>query len=271
MNEFKYVIKSKIRFVSRMPKYFRYMKEHRFGLCSVCGRKSIFLAHQENTRESLHCVYCNAWLRVRFHVEQIIKTFSSEGSNSLAELVKEEHFLRLHIYSAQAQGSIHNVLKKCPNYTCSEYFDNIEPGKFYKGTRCEDLQGLSFNDKEFDLVLHAAVLEHVRKPLLALKETYRVLKDGGHSIFTIPMTDLCAKKLREKSINRVDTSTEEDIFILEPIYHGDPLRKEGALVYTDFGLDTIDRLKEIGFGVEVKTMSLDNPLKNHIVVFICKK
>lgn len=270
MEEFKHLIKSKINFLAKIPIYVHYRSKHRFGLCSICGRKSIFFADKENIKESLHCIFCNAWFRLRFLSDQIINTFSKGTAISLTDLIREEDFGYLDIYEAQAQGPIHSVLKNCPNYICSEYFDNIKPSTIYN-IRCEDLQKLSFRDNKFDIIIHTSVLEHVRKPISALREMYRVLKNEGSLIFEVPMTDPWRNSIRKKSIKRVDTSADEDVFILEPIYHGDAICKNGSLVHTDWGLDIVDTLKEIGFVVKTKTKSLEYSRMSHVVVFICKK
>lgn len=49
-----------------------------------------------------------------------------------------------------------------------------------------DIQNLPVKDDAFDTVFCTQVLEHVPEPQKALDEIYRVLKDGGHAIITIP-------------------------------------------------------------------------------------
>lgn len=51
-------------------------------------------------------------------------------------------------------------------------FDNLE---FIQG----DAHELPFEDESFDVVYCRYLLEHVREPLLVLREVYRVLKKGG--------------------------------------------------------------------------------------------
>ena len=54
-----------------------------------------------------------------------------------------------------------------------------------------DIVGSALNmpidDESYDCVLSTAVLEHLEEPQRALNESYRVLKPGGHAIYTMPL------------------------------------------------------------------------------------
>ncbi|MEE9190752.1 MAG: class I SAM-dependent methyltransferase [Candidatus Neomarinimicrobiota bacterium] len=210
-------------------------------------------------------------MRLRYLADCIIKEFSQNNAQSLNDLVKEQKFKTLSIFQAQSEGPLNTYLKKCDNYVCSEFFIKREPGAIYQGIRNEDLQNLSFNDETFDLLIHTSVLEHIRKPKLALKEQYRVLKPGGILLFEVPLVDPWNSAIRTNSVIRVDTAFNADKFILDPVYHGDPQRKKGALVYTDWGLDIIEELEITGFNISYSSIRLNNSMMGHIVVFKCIK
>jgi len=231
----------------------------------------VFLVDKENLKESLFCIRCKSWLRLRFLAEQIVLTFSREGSSSLAQIVRERKFSAMKVYHTQTQGPLHGQLRNMTGYQCSEYFEKGPPGEEIEGVRCEDLQRLSFVDEDFDLLIHTSVLEHVPRPEWALKECHRVLKPDAAMIFEVPLSDPGSAHLRKKSIRRVDTTKEKNEFLLEPVYHGDPLSDSGSLVYTDLGMDIVDTLKTIGFSVDVRDLYLHRSRMSHVVVFICQK
>ena len=58
-----------------------------------------------------------------------------------------------------------------------------------------------------------------------------MLIPGGYHIFTIPLHE------GRKTVSRIGNEKK--------IYHGDPIRKTGALVITDFGSDITDILEVI--------------------------
>jgi ubiquinone/menaquinone biosynthesis C-methylase UbiE len=53
-----------------------------------------------------------------------------------------------------------------------------------------DAHDLKFKDSQFDAVFCMEVLEHVHKPLRALKEFKRVMKKGGYGVFLVPSDSL---------------------------------------------------------------------------------
>jgi hypothetical protein len=68
-----------------------------------------------------------------------------------------------------------------------------------------------------------------------------VLTPGGYHVFTIPVRH----PMRDSTIPRVDVSSADDVFLVEPTYHN------SHLVYNDFGHDMLGELDAIGFTTEV--------------------
>jgi SAM-dependent methyltransferase len=112
----------------------------------------------------------------------------------------------------------------------------------HDGVRCEDLHALTFADERFDLVITSDIFEHVRRPLLGFSEIRRVLRTGGHHVFTIPLK----WPLDSVSRPRVDTSGAEDVHVVPPVYHGSPTDPQGSLVYYDWGTDLVHLLAALG-------------------------
>jgi 2-polyprenyl-3-methyl-5-hydroxy-6-metoxy-1,4-benzoquinol methylase len=70
--------------------------------------------------------------------------------------------------------------------------EELPEKRFFKQFGCDfrsinlDTQTFPFSSDEFDVVLFLHVIEHLKKPLLALKEIRRVLKPGGTLIIATP-------------------------------------------------------------------------------------
>lgn len=263
--------RSHLRFILKIPAYLRRIHRHQRGVCSVCGKRSLFLAASDNLKESLGCLWCHAILRKRYLANRVVHIFARHDSQSLHVLVREEEFRDLSILLAEAHGPLFYELQYLPNFTASEYLDDMEPGDVRDGIRCEDLSNLSFEDEAFDILMHTSVFEHVREPLAAINESYRVLKPNGIFLLEVPLTTHNIPGLREVTTPRVDVTDSEDKHILPPVYHGDPLRSEGALVYNDFGMDLQSMLSDAGFTVYPHILSIEHSSMSHCVVFECQK
>ena len=228
-----------------MEMYTRNSLEHSDSeKCYVCGKVAPFAAKGEDSVREATCLSCGACTRNGDVARAIIQTFVGHTPLSLEEALP--YLKDLTIYEAQASGPIHNRLKSLPHYIASEYLDGVPLGSQNKsGVRCEDLQQLSFSDNTLDLVITQDVLEHIREPEKAFSEIWRVLKPGGCHIFTIPY------HAGKKTIKRIEVVNGEDMRSLPPVYHGDPLRGEGALVYTDFGDDIVNMLHSVGLPTQI--------------------
>ncbi len=89
-----------------------------------------------------------------------------------------------------ATGATSLALQPYGEVTSVEY--DAECCKFLKENLKMDvinasMTSLPFADKSFDIVCAFDVIEHIEEDELALKEAYRVLKDGGKLYITVPM------------------------------------------------------------------------------------
>lgn len=214
--------------------------------CYLCGKNSSFIIAESATlfREA-RCIHCTASKRNSDVARTIIQTYRGYGSLSNVLYLLEN----LYIYEAQSSGPIHDILCELPHYFCSEYFDDTPLGSLKKGVRCEDVRNLTFPDNLFDLVITQDVFEHVQEPYQALNEIHRILIPNGFHIFTVPFHE------GWPTIRRVIVDNQQHIYCKPTVYHGDPLREAGSLVYTDFGDDMLKMLHSMGMPTESITYS----------------
>lgn len=179
-------------------------------------------------RETVVCPKCNCNSRMRFIVDLV-----SSGRTEKK------------IYCYERTTCTYKALSKIvKNLTGSEYLGvKYKSGDVVDGIMHQDAMNLSFEDDTFDVMISCDVFEHVADPQKALREAYRCLKKGGELLVSIPVfLD------RENSVVRsVLTENGEIENLLPAVYHGNPLSCEGSLVFTEFGWDFIESLKNAGF------------------------
>lgn len=218
--------------------------------CPVCGHVGALEGFTDNLRESGLCAGCGAWTRIRQLAAVLLHVAAQLGAPPLTSVRELGTRTELQIYNTEAQGPLHDALSGAPGYVCSEYFGgDVPPGmRQPDGTRHEDLQRLSFDDRSFDVVLSSDVLEHVPDPYRAQGEVLRVLRPGGHHVFTVPYRDGAA-------LDEVRARMGPEggvVHHAEPEFHDDPLREDRvALVFTVFGLEMVPALARLGFEVTV--------------------
>lgn len=226
-----------------------HQKRQQLMRCYVCGSQLEFKGDPKYSQREFHCPSCNYSRRYSDLAGIILDTFSPDTSEPLRQAA--EKFAHLSIFEAQAYGPFHETFCHLPQYFCSEYFDHIEKGvRNPAGVMCQDLEDLTFSSGIFDLVITQDVFEHVKTPELAFREIHRILKPGGFHIFTIPFHE------GRPTLRRVIIQDGKELHKLPPVYHGDPLRENGALVCSDFGQDMVTLLETIGFKTEAIPCSM---------------
>lgn len=127
------------------------------------------------------------------------------------------------------------ILHFAPEYNISELLEKI--AKEYKPVDFPDVDISDMNmfeDESYDCVIACDVLEHVCDDIKGIKEVYRILKNGGYCIFTVPQKDNLKITFEDKSI--IDPTEREINFS-----QWDHLRM--------YGDDFIDILQNNGFEV----------------------
>ncbi|NKC30246.1 methyltransferase domain-containing protein [Falsiroseomonas selenitidurans] len=209
--------------------------------CPVCGSARLAPTEGPEVREAIRCQACYALGRSQAVAQVLLSRLAVPGVDSLAEWSRQAPGIRLHEFGFV--GGIADTLRGWPGYACSEFIDGVAPGECGpQGIRCEDLTRLTYPDAQFDMLLSQDVLEHVPDPARAFAESFRVLRPGGSHLFTVPQD----RDLRH-SVTRARLGPAGVEHLLPPAFHGDPLRAEGALVFTDFGLDLPEIVQAAGF------------------------
>ena len=197
--------------------------------CSVCDCKSDFVIDFETPdlfvayRESARCIQCNLVARQR-----VVMTCVKQHANPDNVI-----YLQVQVTNSYKWAVTH--LSRCTVIGSEYLFDQSIPN-----IRHEDVESLSFEDSSIDMIVSQDVFEHVADPWQGFRECFRVLRPGGRMFMTVPF----AGTPTQSTVHRVQQN-------LPAVYHGNPLSDQGSIVYSDFGWDLVQNLKNIGFLVEL--------------------
>ncbi len=223
----------------------RIAAQSRAGWCPVCGRRTVFVVvHPERIREDARCLWCRSLARNRYVALCAVECFAGRGIRSLKDFACVAD---LRVYNLAAQGCFVRVWGEAPNITCSEHLERGLSGEVCDRVLCQDVERLSFPDESFDLVLSEEVFEHVRDWRRGMREVLRVLRPGGHHVFSVPL------HLNEPTRDRFARG-DGDVCLLPAEYHGDPIRGR-SVVQTSFGYDAGALVAELGFEVRLRIAS----------------
>lgn len=203
------------------------------------------LAEALARKESSICTACGAKLRGRRLARVVLDLYPVGNppapAGSLARWVERPEARSLHVAEINRIDGIHDVLTHLDHFETSDY----QPDPPAEGVRSEDLTRLSYPDASFDLMLTSETLEHVPDLDAALEEIRRVLRPGGRHVFTVPVLPGTVQ-----TFPRAILSPDGRITDLAPrICH--PGGDWGYPVFTELGTDLPDRLRLLGFEVQV--------------------
>jgi SAM-dependent methyltransferase len=109
--------------------------------------------------------------------------------------------------------------------------------------RHEDMTKLSFSADSFDVIVTMDVFEHIPDYRAAFRECRRVLRVGGHMVFTIPFYQDQDETVVLASVAPDGSLTHHS----SPEYHGNPVGDGRSLCFQHFGWDLLDDLNAAGF------------------------
>lgn len=236
------------------------------GRCQVCREKVNLLIDnlysegptKVNFRERMVCPVCKLNNRQRAMVRMVIDEIDSDSR----------------VYLTEQVTPVYKTFRKYhKNLIGSEYLGPDVAGGTVndKGIRHEDLMELSFGDEEIDYIVSNDVLEHVADIEKALSEIYRVLGKGGTFYATFPMH--FTQEHTEKRAQTNDAGIIE--YMMEPVYHGNPMSSDGSLVFYDYGWDIMSLVKATGFSdayfIPFYSVPYGNIGTNTLFIFVARK
>ncbi len=213
------------------------------GFCVPCDQPVSFLVDMQvggrktekgwvpNWRERLECPVCKMNNRQRLITTLIKQLLSPEPGNTIYLM---EQVTPTYNWVVNTFGE-HNIIGS--EYLGPEY----EGGICINGVRHENIEKISFDNAELDFIISNDVFEHIPNPSTAFAECARSLKKGGIMLMTIPF-----HSGSDKSVIRARINNGKPEKLLPPVYHSNPV-SPGSLVFTDFGWDVLNMIKESGF------------------------
>ncbi|MEJ8566360.1 class I SAM-dependent methyltransferase [Elongatibacter sediminis] len=215
------------------------------GLCNLCGATGEFSLGDcppHHAARAFRCPSCGAALRFRNEAAALVEVIGRGRHLSLRTLIADPAVRKMSLYHIGIGGPVRQWLRQVADYCESTLFEDGHREEVRDGVHHQDLVDLSFADGRFDLVTSSHVMEHVSDPWAALTEIHRVLKPGGHYVFSIPI----GWPPPETSIRRATITDGKLEHHLPAAYHESP-GGSPSLVFTDFGSDLLDHLEEAGF------------------------
>lgn len=154
-------------------------------------------------------------------------------------------FAQVRAYELSSYGATFDFLStRVGQLSFSEYFPGLPFGNVYEGIRNEDVQALTFADESFDIVTSSQVFEHVPDDLRGYRECYRVLKQGGALVFTVPLYN--GPQTEQVARLTVNGTVE---WLGAPEFHDSRLGgpNSAPVFWRHSATDLVDRVKTAGF------------------------
>ncbi len=142
------------------------------GICPLCKR-SVFISLKKDPFFT-RCLKCSANITNLSLIPVIEKHIDGDYNKT--------------VYELSSYGSTFDYLiSHFSNVVFSEYFPDKEPGSLVDGILNQDVQSLTFEDRSVDVITSNQVFEHVPDDIKGFSECYRVLKNNGALIFSVPL------------------------------------------------------------------------------------
>ncbi|MBT9749016.1 class I SAM-dependent methyltransferase [Desulfovibrio desulfuricans] len=217
------------------------------GFCNICGNVTFFDTSITPHRGNCICLNCKSRNRQRQIAYFILQKMTTNGhsKNPFSTIFPSIKHLKYNgkIWISETSSPLALVLKQLPNCITSEFInESTESGTRVGNTLHINMCKTHFADNSLDLIISGDVLEHIPDYKLALRETYRILSNGGYHIFTIPFY-----QHRFSIEHRSLYVNKELVHLKHPWFHLDPMNPKGILCYNIFAPELLSELEEIGF------------------------
>lgn len=172
--------------------------------CNICHYKTNRF-YSDSWHLYCICPNCKSDVRQRL----LIASLSNLEDFSFNKIIKDKDILHF----APEKQIIKLIKDKAKTYKTADF---LAEGYTYDDIDYNiDISNMNIIENEsFDCVIACDVLEHVPDHIGAIKEVYRVLKNGGYCIFTVPQKDnlkntyedlsITSKEEREKNFGQYD-------------------------------------------------------------------
>jgi SAM-dependent methyltransferase len=202
--------------------------------CPACSNDvTTFRPFGAIQRLNAQCPHCFALERHRALWLYLKKHTNLLSVNKSTDIVKLLHFAPEEVFNNRFSGLPH-----------IDYYP-VDINAEAKGIRkAVDIQDIDYEDATFDVIICSHVLEHIENDIIAMKEMYRVLKNGGVAYICVPVFNI-------------------DDTIEDPTYNTPELRfmhygqEDHLRIY---GRDFLRKLDDAGFKVEIIDMIDAYPL-----------
>lgn len=225
------------------------------GHCPNCDHATTFVRLLDSPRDGLVCVRCGSVQRQRALARVVL------------DRIGEDTLRQASVHAASPSLCSYDFYQRAAKRLVGSYYWPERSAKRCGTFLNIDLQEQSFDSDTFDLVISEDVLEHVADPEATVREISRTLKPGGLHVFTIPHRATATTRTRAMLVEG------RLVHLLEPQYHEDPTTRRGALVMTDWGSDTCERIARWGGGDchIVRARVEDAGVPESVDIFVFKK
>lgn len=209
--------------------------------CEICGKSRLCVRTDPHPLPGTRCITCGGTAKHR-GIYAVLQQLYGRQLDALRGAS---------VYELSAHGALFQALQRQAksvgfSLICSEFVDATPSGAIVNGVRCENIERLTFTDHSFDLITSTDVFEHVEDDFAGFREIARVLKPGGHFVFTVPY------EIGPTLIRGVRDADGTIRHIMPPEYHGDPWRGMSVYTWRTYGADIVERMASAGLSARVE-------------------